>query len=202
MMKKTVLWSMFLCLLVFCGNEHTYAQFSARFKFSTGFTTHILQQRGAISTAYGVALTPQYNLWELGTDFSFSLNFPMNFGVHIENDFIPQTFYFSQLPATIELNLAHLATKDFRGWVGVFAGGGYSLQFRGNKLQGGGLVSGGFRTWIFKRSFTLRYGRFFNSDKTDIYTHSITLTMNIGKWVKKVRTMNKISNFMKPIRKK
>lgn len=186
-------------LLLFMFSAETRAQFGPRFKFSTGYSSYLLEVGSKVTPVYASGITPQINLWQPRANFSIAFATPLALGVHFRTKVLGRMFFFSDIPLMGELNYGHLATKDFRKWWGVFAGGGYTFQSTGTRWQYGAVLSGGFRFFLFKQSFTLRYARFFSEYASgDFFSHRLTLEITIGRWVKGVHFKNKLGKFEKP----
>ncbi len=178
----------------------SYAQFlDSRFKFSTGYSSYLLETGSKISPVHSLGITPQLSLWQPKSNFSIAFVSPITAGIHFRTKVLFRMFVFTDIPLMGEINYGHLATKDFRKWWGVFVGGGYTFQSAGTRWQQGACLSGGFRFFLFRQSFTLRYARFFSRPYSGDYaSHRLTLELNIGKFLKSVQSKNKLSKFEKP----
>ncbi len=176
----------------------TQAQFSKRFKLSTGYSSYLLETGTEISPVHSLGVTPQFNLWQPRSNFSIAFVSPLTAGVHFRTKVLFRIFFFSDIPVMGEINYGHLATKDFRKWWGVFAGGGYALQSVGEHWQYGVCLSAGFRFWLFKQSFTLRYARFFSEYPEDYFSHRLTIEINLGGFLKDVASKNRLQKFERP----
>lgn len=174
------------------------AQTGKRFKFSTGYSCYLLETGTKVSPVHALGITPQFNLWQPRGNFSVAFVSPITAGVHFRTKVLGSMFFFSDIPLMGEINYGHLATKDFRKWWGVFAGGGYSFQSVGTRWQYGANVSAGFRFGLFGKSFTVRYARFFGENVGDVLSHRLTLEINLGRFLKDVASKNKLQKFERP----
>ncbi|MGE0635518.1 MAG: hypothetical protein AB7G44_10290 [Bacteroidia bacterium] len=186
-----------ILLCLFCTLT-SQAQIGKRFKISTGYSTYLLETGTKVSPVHTLGITPQFNLWQPRGNFSVAFVSPLTVGIHFRTKVWGSMFLFSDIPLMGEINYGHLATKDFRKWWGVFAGGGYSFQSLGTRWQYGANVSAGFRFWLFKQSFTLRYARFFGENVGDVLSHRLTLEINLGRFLKEVASKNKLQKFERP----
>ncbi|MCH7535990.1 MAG: hypothetical protein IH948_09695 [Bacteroidetes bacterium] len=93
----------------------------------------------------------------------------------------------------LELNIGHLATKNFFSDRGFVIGGGYGILLKGSDFDHGGAFTVGFRFWMIKkRSLTIRY-ILLSGQKNTI--HTLSFMINIGKHLDKVKKLNKVSKF-------
>lgn len=187
-----------ILLLFLFVNFQSQAQLANRFKFSVGYSGYLLETGGKVSPVHALGVTPQINLWQPRSNFSIAFVSPLTAGIHFRTKVLFRMFFFSDIPLMAELNYGHLATKDFRKWWGVFAGGGYSFQSVGTTWQTGINLSAGFRFFLFKQSFTLRYARFFSERIRDFSSHRLTLEITLGRFVKDVAFKNKLQKFERP----
>jgi len=191
--------SFFTILLLFLlFSFQAQAQLGKRFKFSTGYSSYLLERETKVSPVHSLGITPQFNLWQPRSNFSIAFVSPLTVGIHFRTKVLGSMFFFSDIPLMGEINYGHLATKDFRKWWGVFAGGGYSFQSVGTQWQSGVNLSAGFRFWLFRKSFTLRYARFFSENIADFSSHRLTLEITLGRFLKDVASKNKLQRFEKP----
>jgi hypothetical protein len=174
------------------------AQIGKRFKFSTGYSCYLLETETKVSPVHALGITPQFNLWQPRSNFSVAFVSPITAGVHFRTKVLGSMFFFSDIPLMGEINYGHLATKDFRKWWGIFVGGGYSFQSVGTRWQYGPNLSAGFRFGLFRKSFTLRYARFFGESIGDYLSHRLTLEINLGRFLKDVASKNKLQKFERP----
>lgn len=188
----------YLILLSLLFTSTLQAQIGRRFKFSTGYSCYLLEVETKVSPVHALGITPQFNLWQPRGNFSVAFVSPISVGVHFRTRAWGSMFIFSDIPLMGEINYGHLATKDFRKWWGVFAGAGYSFQSLGTRWQYGATLSAGFRFYLFRQSFTLRYARFFGEDLGDVLSHRLSIELNLGKFLKDVATKNKLQKFEKP----
>lgn len=179
-------------------SPQSQAQLGKRIKFSTGYSTYLLETGTKVSPVHSLGVTPQFNLWQPRSNFSIAFVSPLTAGIHFRTKVLGRMFFFSDIPLMAEINYGHLATKEFKKWWGVFAGAAYSFQSVGTHWQYGVNVSAGFRFWLFKQSFTLRYARFFSEYPEDFSSHRLTLEINVGRFLKDVRSKNKLIKFERP----
>jgi len=181
--------------------------FNKRFACSAGAGVYVLTRNDILTHEYtssplpALSVTPLFNVFPKWTDFSLTVDAPMSFGYHIKHDELPNNFFFADLPMTAELNIGHGSTTNFHSFFGFFAGAGYGWQIMGKGSQSGGVFTGGFRTWLGPFAATFRYAYIHSNNFEAFNIHRITVTITIGPWVKKVKQMNKISNFVKPVHK-
>lgn len=195
-MKGVQYFALFMVFVLFSFQSE--AQFSSRFKLSAGYSSYLLETGNKVSPVHALGATPQLNLWQPRSNFSIAVVAPLTAGFHFRTKVLSRKFFFSDLPLMVEINYGHLATKDFRKWWGVFAGGGYTFQSVGMYWQHGANLSAGFRFWLFRQSFTLRYARFFSRYPEDFFSHRLTLEINLGRYLKDVHFKNKLGKFEKP----
>lgn len=189
-------FSFILLGLLFASSSQ--AQIGNRFKFSTGYSAYLLETGTKVSPVHSLGITPQFNIWQPRGNFSVAFALPVTAGIHFRTKVLGSMFFFSDIPLMGEINYGHGATKDFRKWWGVFAGGGYTFQSAGTRWQYGGNLSAGFRFFLFKQSFTIRYARFFRESILDYASHRLTLEITVGKWIKDVAAKNKLQKFERP----
>lgn len=179
--------------------QKTKKPMSSRFIFAAGGGTYSLQSNGSSSMLPAVELSPMFIAYSKWSDFSLSVNSRPSFGYNFKNDVQPDNFLFTDIPLTAELNIGHGSTKDFYSYLGVVVGAGYGWQIYNGKTQSGGAYTGGFRTWLGPLSTTFRYTYIQTNSFEGINMHRITVAITIGRWVKKVKQMNRISSFIKPV---
>ena len=105
----------------------------------------------------------------------------------------------ASIPAIITLNAGHLASQDFFSRFGIFAGGGYDFCFLAGEMKKGIIWSAGLRTWLFKKSFTLRYAQLAVGN-SNITMRIFSVQLNLGAYIKKVYRNNQLTHFVKPMR--
>jgi len=203
---RVLFTSVLFCLI--CASAQ--AQLLDHFRHSVGLGVSMLQNKEAVSPAFGLYYNPQLNYLDKFSDFSMSVAMPVIVGGHIETSIVDTSFFFAQVPLVTEVNIGHYATRDFTNSIGMSFGGGYAMQVTNRGLGHGPVVTASFRTWIKHASITVRYiGMFqFTQEETngtvvfpDGYnSHSIALALNLGQYLSKVRQMNKISKWMNPFR--
>ncbi len=187
------------CLIFFIASLQAQGQAQfGRLKFSSGYSCYLFEAGDKVSPVHALGVTPQINLWQPRANFSIAFVSPLTVGMHFRTKVIDRMFLFSDIPVLGEFNYGHFATQDFRKWWGVFAGGGYTFQSVGKHWQYGVCLSAGFRFWLFRQSFTLRYARFFSEYPEDYFSHRLTLEINLGKFLKGVHFKNNLSKFEKP----
>jgi hypothetical protein len=149
---------------------------------------------------YGINATPSLNLLNSFSDFSIS--FAANAGVayHPASDKDSIEYFSYSVPAFIQANVGHLASQDFYGVIGLFVGAGYNMTRINDYSDGGFSWTAGFRFWLFRQSFTLRYVQSHLSDAND-KLHEMSLQINVGRYLARVKDNNKLSKFVSPFRK-
>ena len=147
----------------------------------------------------GLSYSPQLNLLNDFSDFSIAFGTQLDLGYRLSsND--NNSKLMASIPALININLGHLASRDFYSRYGIFGGGGYDFCFIEGGQQKGFMWSAGVRTWIFKKSFTLRYSQLM-LDENKITMRIFSLQLNLGEYLKTVYKNNQISRFVKPMRR-
>lgn len=185
---------------LFSLNSLAQVTWKDRLMFSTGGSAYILQKEDISSVAPALNLHSKFNVLDKFNDFSVSINLPISMGAHFKNEAINETFFVADYPITAEINVGHGSSKNFHSAFGFFAGAGYTWQQFGSKKQRGGFFTGGLRTWAGPISIGLRYAYIMSNDFEAYTAHRIGIEIMLGKWVKKVRQMNGISKFVKPMR--
>jgi hypothetical protein len=169
-----------------------------RFISSIGASYTILNNSSEV--LYGMNATPSLNLLNSFSDFSISLAVNVGAGYHPESGNDTNEYFSYSVPAFIQVNAGHLASQDFYAAIGLFVGAGYNMT-RVDELSDQGFSwTAGFRFWLLKQSFTLRYIQSHLSDADD-KLHEISLQINIGKYLARVKDNNKLSKFVSPFRK-
>jgi len=147
----------------------------------------------------GLNFSPQLNLLNSYSDFSIAFGTQLDMGYKLSSADNNSKFLAS-IPAMATINAGHLATRDFFSRFGLFAGGGYDFCSISGSTQKGFMWTGGMRTWIFRRSFTLRYTQLVLND-SKIVMNLFSLQLDLGAYLKSVYKNNVISRFVKPMRK-
>jgi hypothetical protein len=166
-----------------------------RWRNSIGASFHLLHVSENVSPAFGVFYNPQINMINNYADFSLAFTMPISLGVHIKDSWIDKTFFYGQIPAVIEANIGHYATRDFRSKIGMGFGAGYGAQISGSDVGSGFVATVAARTWFFKGSLTIRYMFLLNLQGKGFNAHTIGVAVNMGNYFNKLTHMNKISKF-------
>lgn len=196
-----------LIAVFICASGFSWAQvkqpggfFAQRFTFAAG-AAYSLPGDNVPSSA-GIVLAPRLFITTRYTDFSVSIDPSpqLLYSFSDSQDFSDKLFY--QLPAMLHVNLGHLASKDFHGSFGGFAGAGWNLQLGHGNSVSGFAFDGGIRFWFLQQSFTFMYQRLTANEKIFSSPDFFSLQINLGKYLSQVKANNKVSNFMKPYRDK
>jgi len=127
------------------------------------------------------------------SDFSTSLTSHISALYHFNFKDFESSFPYVSAPFFLELNIGHIATKNFFSDRGFVIGGGYGLLLKGADFDHGGAFTAGFRFWLLKKnSLTTRY-ILLSGQKNTI--HTLSVMINIGKYLGKVKGLNKVSKF-------
>ena len=156
-----------------------------------------------VSSAAGINFSPQLFLTTVYSDFSFSVVLNLSGCYRPENnaeDLAEEIFF--QMPAMLQLNMGHGASKDFYDPFGFFLGAGWHVQHDGSSTVNNFASEAGIRFWLLGKSTTLRAMYFPGNEKIFSSGKIISLQMNLGKYLEEVKRNNKVSNFMKPYRKR
>lgn len=129
-----------------------HAQFLKRFRHSVGAAAHFIPFRNGVSTAFGAYYDPQMNIINTFTDFSLAAAIPLTLGVHVEDGFIPETFFYAHVPAVLEANIGHYSTQKFYSDIGMGLGAGYAMQVTQLGAGHGAVFTLAARSWLFKGS--------------------------------------------------
>jgi hypothetical protein len=170
-----------------------------RFIFSAGLTYSVLQNNSS-EKLYGINATPSLNLLNGFSDFSISLAASPAAAYHPSsgNDSVHYSSY--TIPAFVQVNVGHLASQDFYSALGIFVGAGYNLTSINGTSDNGFSWTTGFRFWFLKQSFTLRYVHSHLNDSGNSL-QEMSLQINLGAYLEKVKDNNKLSKFVSPFRK-
>jgi hypothetical protein len=169
-----------------------------RFISSFGASYNILNNSSQV--LYGINATPSLNLLNSFSDFSISLALHIGAGYHPSSDKDSNAYYSYCVPAFIQVNAGHLASQDFYAAIGLFVGAGYNTTKINDYSDQGFSWTAGFRFWLFRQSFTLRYVQSHLQDAKD-KLHEMSLQINVGKYLARVKDNNKLSKFVSPFRK-
>ena len=171
------------------------------FQHGVGLKGSLYSIYDELEPLYGITYRTKYNLINNWTDFSGSINAGLSGEYHPESSSDSVSFFAADLPISLELNIGHLATKDFRTAFGFFAGAGYSFNYLNEEFNEAPLLTFGIRTLIFTQSFEVRYIRYFSEEQNYAFEHSICLVINLGDYIAAAVANNKISDFMRPFPK-
>src|SRR5258705_10536066 len=110
-----------------------------------------------VPAAAVIPFSPQLFLTTSYSDFSVSLNSAPEvlYALTADGDFSDKLFF--QLPAMMQVNIGHLASKDFHSTYGLFAGAGWNLQLGQGTSTRGFAWDAGFRFWLLGQSLTIQY---------------------------------------------
>ncbi|MBK5284036.1 MAG: hypothetical protein JJE25_01415 [Bacteroidia bacterium] len=186
----------------FCQSNNQKGNFLTRRMITSAGINYSLPEENIYSAA-GMNFSPQLFLTTVYSDFSFSVetNFVVNYKMEDDKSEVSEKIFF-QLPVMMNVNLGHLASKDFFNAFGFFAGAGWNIQYGESRTVNGFAWGAGFRFWMFEKSFTLRFIHFPGNEKLFSSGKIILIQMNLGKYLNNVKANNKVSNFMKPYNKK
>tara|TARA_R110002072_G_scaffold150796_2_gene299403 strand:- start:252 stop:821 length:570 start_codon:yes stop_codon:yes gene_type:complete len=167
-----------------------------RWRNSIGASAHLLMIRKNVSPAFGVFYNPQINIINKYADFSLAVTMPLTLGAHVKDTWIEKTYFYGHIPAVLEANIGHYATRDFRSDIGMGVGAGYAAQINGADVSTGFVATLAARTWFFRGSITIRYLFHLNLQGIGGYnTHALGVAVNMGNYFNKLTHMNKMSKF-------
>jgi hypothetical protein len=169
-----------------------------RFISSVGLSYSTLNHSSEV--LYGINATPSLNLVNSFSDFSISLAANAGAAYHPSSNSDSLEYFSYSFPAFIQINVGHLASQDFYGAIGIFAGAGYNLSSINGTLDRGFSWTTGFRFWFLKQSFTLRYVQSHLNDLENLL-HELSLQINVGAYLERVKDNNKLTKFVSPFRK-
>jgi hypothetical protein len=164
-----------------------------------GYTDHHHYGKTSKAGVLALEFSPHVNITNFQTsDFSVSLGTKISLGQNFFGSGTDRTnFFYADFPLLAEVNMGHAATKDFYSAFGMFANGGYDVSIIKDTTLMGPMIGGGFRFWfLFNTSATFRFQHYFLN-----HGNSISLAINLGKYLATVKKNNKVSGFMKPYRK-
>ncbi|MGI8892704.1 MAG: hypothetical protein ACR2GN_04510 [Bacteroidia bacterium] len=150
---------------------------------------------------FGLSLRTKYNLINNWSDFSGSFNAGLSTLYHPKSDIDSNSFFAFDAPVSLELNIGHLATKNFRNFFGFFAGAGFSFSYINKQYKDAPILTTGFRTWLFSQSITFRYIHYLSQEDDYALQHGFSIILNLGAYLDAVKANNKISDFMRPFPK-
>jgi len=172
-------------------------ELNERFISTAGFNSHIYYNATIDGYAIGVNFAPDIKLNPLrDKKFSLSVGSQLAVGFHPNSKNDSLTFVLVDAPLMLNFAFGHLSSRLFRARQGVVFGLGYDFILLRNTLQMGPIFNVGFRTWIGKKSVTLRYTGSFYSDPEKFNVNSISLNITLGKFISKVKRNNKLLDFM------
>jgi len=169
-----------------------------RFISSVGLSYSMLNHSSEV--LYGINATPSINLLNSFSDFSISLAANAGAAYHPSSSHDSVEYFSYSFPAFIQVNAGHLASQDFYAALGIFVGAGYNLSVINKTSDKGFSWTAGFRFWFLKQSFTLRYIQSHLNDSENLL-HELSLQLNVGAYLQKVKDNNKLSKFVSPFRK-
>jgi hypothetical protein len=202
-MKKSLLILLFISQSILSysqtkGDTHLGFRFAERWHSSFGIGAYEYPYSNNFEHLLAINYAPQFDLTLRYSDFSVSLNSQLAAGYHFKFSYDSAKYGFYDIPLYLQVNLGHLASKDFYSFVGMFAGGGYDWTYIKNKFQQRAVATLGMRTWVGRTSVTIRISRAFANANAPFSMNALTLDINVGSYLAKVADLNKISNFMKP----
>jgi len=175
-----------------------------RFTSTLGVISHIYYNATNDGLSFGLNFAPDFKLNSVNDrDFSFSIGSQASFGINTikaSSENKESSLLILDLPLFLNFNFGHLASRLFRKKQGVVFGLGYDFVSLQNSTQKGLIFNAGFRSWIGKKSLTLRYTGTFSSSITYYNIHSISLNLTLGKFIRIAKRNNIILDFMDPIR--
>ena len=171
------------------------------FQHGVGLKGSLYSFSDELEPLYGLTYRTKYNLINNWTDFSGSINAGLSAEYHHESTIDSVSFFAGDLPLSLELNIGHFATKDFRTMFGFFAGAGYTFSYLNEDFNEAPILTFGIRTALFSQSFEVRYIRYFSEERNYAFEHSISLIINLGDYIAAAIANNKISDFMRPFPK-
>jgi hypothetical protein len=198
--RLTVFLLSILPFLVIAQHQPQPKKFSLKQRFisSLGPTYNILNNSSEV--LYGINVTPSLNLLNSFSDFSISLAANVGVAYHPESGNDTNEYFSYSVPSFIQVNAGHLASQDFYAAIGLFVGAGYNMSRVDEQSDQGFSWTAGFRFWLLKQSFTVRYIQSRLGDSED-KLHEMSLQINIGRYLSHVKDNNKLSKFVSPFRK-
>lgn len=194
----TCILGVFLSTTMFAQKGQTKKPFLFRqaYKNSVGLGAGIYNFNDAQEFIGLLNYAPQLDLTNRHSDLSLSLNTQLSAGYHVKSANDSMAFFYTDVPLLLQVNIGHLASRDFYSEFGVFFGMGYDWNYHRNNLQDGMAITAGLRTWVGSKSFTIRY-LYCDFLSIENPVHTITLNMNLGDYLPYVKANNKISKFVR-----
>jgi hypothetical protein len=194
--KLPVLLLFILAFSSYAQKQQETKKFSLKNRFisSVGFAYSILDPKEVL---YGINTTPSLDLLNSFSDFSISMALNIGAGYHPSSNKDTLEYYSYSFPAFIQINAGHLASQDFYAAIGLFVGAGYNLTNINSELGNGFSWTAGFRFWLLKQSFTLHYVQS-HLNLSSERLHEMSLQINVGKYLQRVKDNNKLSKFVSP----
>ena len=201
-MFKRLLWGLSVTLYVLpCfAQKPPPKKFNVKERFIASVGPAFTILKPGSETLYGMNATPSLNLLNRFSDFSASLALNAGVGHHSSSGSDTVEYFSYSFPLFVQVNAGHLASQDFYAALGLFAGAGYNISIINGGHDKGFSWTAGMRTWILKQSFTLRYIQSHLED-SEIVLHEISLQVNVGKYLSRVKDNNKLSRFVSPFGK-
>ena len=205
-MKKIVL-SLALIMIVIIVNAQQSPgsegfQFGKRYHSAIGIGVYEYPYQTNAEKLFQINYAPQLDLTLRYSDLSFSLNTQLAAGYHVLLNQDSLKYFAYDIPIFFHGNIGHLASKDFYSDFGFFGGGGYDWMYIRNRFEQRPAITFGIRFWLFTSSFTVRATRYFGTQNANYSINALTLDMNLGGYLSKIRDLNKISDFMTPFNKR
>src|SRR5690348_15376053 len=131
---------LFITVLVLCLEEFSSAQvkqpggfFAQRLTTAAGAASSLPEDN--IPASAGILISPRIFVTNAFSDFSVSFDPSpqLLYSFSDSQSFSDRLFF--QLPVMLHFNLGHLASKDFHSTYGLFAGGGWNLQYGHGESQ-------------------------------------------------------------------
>jgi hypothetical protein len=196
-----------IAVFILCAEGFSSAQvkepggfFAQRLTVAAGVASSLPEDN--IAASAGLLFAPRVFITTAFTDFSVSFDPSPQFLYSFSDSQAVSEKLFFQIPVMLHVNLGHLASKDFHSAYGVFVGGGWNFQFGHGESTNGFAIDAGIRFWMFGQSFSLSYQRLLSHEKIFSSDNFFSLQINLGKYLEQVKANNKVSNFVKPYRKK
>jgi hypothetical protein len=199
-MKKT--W-LLIIILIYATDRVTAQPPPQRggFQHGIGVNASFYTLAENMDPLFGITYRTKYNLINNWSDFSGSFNAGISGLYHFKSDIDSVPFLAADLPLSIEMNIGHLATKDFRNFFGFFAGAGYAFTYLNEGFVDAPILTMGIRTWLFSQSFSIRYIHYLSQEQDYAMSHGFSLVLNMGEYLAAVKANNRISDFMRPFPK-
>ena len=183
------------------GDTNLGFRFDQRWQSSLGVGWYSYPYADKTESIFAINYSPQFDLTLRYSDLSLSLNSQLAGGYHVKMPADTLKYAFADLPLFLQANIGHLASKDFYSYAGLFFGAGYDFAYLRNEFQKRFIATAGIRTWVGHTSVGVRLSRAYANSKANNSINSITLDINVGSYIGKVRSLNKITDFMQPYSK-